>query len=119
MREEIIKLTDLWYSIVSLDHHKDRDCHWYINTVYSYGQPPKFRLEHYGYIGEDLEGEFETYEDAEKGLIDALKEALNNQKEWAEGVLEDVSNWDSDQIENAKKIIDLVPETLNNLKENK
>ena len=38
--EEITKLTELWYEIVGNDHHKDRDCHWYINKVWSYGEKP-------------------------------------------------------------------------------
>lgn len=29
MKDEIIRLTDLWYKIVSTDHHKDRELYTY------------------------------------------------------------------------------------------
>ena len=32
--EEITKLTDEWYFLIGKDHHKDRDCHWYIEALY-------------------------------------------------------------------------------------
>ena len=38
--KEITELTTLWYNIISLGHHKDSDCHWYINKVWSYGGEP-------------------------------------------------------------------------------
>jgi hypothetical protein len=103
--EKIIELTKKWYEIVSTDHHKDRDCHFYVNTVYSYGNNPVFRIEHYGYIAEDYTEDFETYEEAENGLIEFLKGNILNEKSWAEGVLKEKEKWDSDQIERAENII--------------
>ena len=79
MNKEIIrKLTDAWYSIVTINHHKDRDCHWYINTTYSYGKAPVYRVEHYGYIHKDVSEDYNSYEDAEERLIEILKEAIKN-----------------------------------------
>ena len=76
-KEKIRKLTDDWYSMIAINHHKDRDCHWYINTVYSYGKFPVYRIEHYGYIiHEDISEEYSSYEDAEERLIEILKEAI-------------------------------------------
>lgn len=73
--EEITKLTKKWYTLIGPDHHKDKDCHWYINTVWSYGCDPIYRVEHYGYIYDDVAKDCETYEAA---LI-----MLKKELEWA------------------------------------
>ncbi len=78
-KEIIKKLTDSWYDRVAINHHKDRDCHWYINTVYSYGKLPVYRVEHYGYIHEDISEVYSSYKEAEESLIEILKEALKNE----------------------------------------
>jgi len=75
-KNKIRELTEAWYSIVSTDHHKDRDCHWYINTAYSYGEPPIYRIEHYGYIYKSIDEEHSTYEGAEKRLIEIISKAI-------------------------------------------
>lgn len=107
MSREIIKLTGLWCQIVCFDHHKDRDCHWYINTVYSYGEPPVFRIEHNGYIGGNISGEYKTYYEAERGIVYALQDLIAAEVDWSKNVLADESSWESDQVERAKKIIEL------------
>jgi hypothetical protein len=33
--EEITKLTNEWYFLIGKDHHKDRDCHWYVENKWS------------------------------------------------------------------------------------
>jgi hypothetical protein len=50
LEEEVTKLTDVWYEYVNKDHHKDRDCHWYIEKIWSYGQEPYYIAYHHGYI---------------------------------------------------------------------
>lgn len=50
LEEEIIQLTQKWYKYVNLDHHKDRDCHWYITKTYSYGNEAYYEAHHSGYI---------------------------------------------------------------------
>jgi hypothetical protein len=50
LEEEITELTAKWMKYVSLDHHKDRDCHWYITQTYSYGEEPYYEAHHSGYI---------------------------------------------------------------------
>lgn len=110
--DKITPLTDLWYSIVSIDHHKDRDCHWYINKVWSYGKLPIYRVEHYGYIyHEEINQEFDDYEEAEEYLYKTIKEAINTEIEWSKKVLDNVEEWGSDQAERAGKILKLVRET--------
>ena len=70
----ITNLTKEWYQLIGKDHHKDRDCHFYINTVWSYGQDQKYRVEHYGYVSDEIEEEFDTYGEA----IDFLEKKLRN-----------------------------------------
>jgi hypothetical protein len=50
LEEEVTKLTDVWYEYVNKDHHKDRDCHWYIHKIWSYGEEPYYVAYHHGYI---------------------------------------------------------------------
>lgn len=50
LEEEIAKLTQKWYRYVNLNHHKDRDCHWYITKTYSYGDEGYYEAHHSGYI---------------------------------------------------------------------
>lgn len=50
LEEEIVQLTKKWYRYVNLDHHKDRDCHWYITKTYSYGDEAYYEASHSGYI---------------------------------------------------------------------
>jgi hypothetical protein len=54
--DEITALTEKWCRYVGLDHHKDRDCHFYIEKRWSYGDPPKYRAQHYGYVAKDWAG---------------------------------------------------------------
>lgn len=62
--EEITKLTDEWRSLTAKDHCKDRDFHWYIEAKWSYGQPPKYTVQHIGYIIGDIKEECDSYEEA-------------------------------------------------------
>jgi len=117
MEQEIIKLTDIWYKLVSLDHHKDRDCHWSIYKTYSYGQPARYRVEHAGYVWKDYSEEFGTSGEAHEGLIAALNEAIADEVDWAQKVLlSDPKEWDEYQIENAKKVLEIAPKEPKNIK---
>lgn len=79
LEEEIITLSNKWYKYVSLDHHKDRDCHWYIEKVYSYGEEPYFIAYHDGYIGERWTSpKLGSMELAETLVRDRLKAELKN-----------------------------------------
>ncbi len=77
----ITKLTYQWYDLIARDHHKDKDCHFYIETKWSYGQPPKYWVRHYGYIMYNFEGEeYNTYEEALDGLISFLEKAIEDEQ---------------------------------------
>jgi hypothetical protein len=106
MNEEILKLTAQWYRLVGLDHHKDRDCHWYINEVWSYGQPPRYEVQHFGYVGSEVSDECGTHEEAEKILVERLRDALDCEFQWAKKTLTEgkAKGWGDDNIERAEGI---------------
>lgn len=78
--EEITKLTEEWYTLIGSDHHKDRDCHWYIETKWSYGQPTKYIVQHYGYIIDEISETWKTYELALERLKEILTEEIKQYK---------------------------------------
>ncbi len=45
IQKDILKLTEEWHELVCEGIHKDRDCHWYIESVWSYGLSPKYFAE--------------------------------------------------------------------------
>ena len=49
MEKTLTELTAEYYTLIGKDHHKDRDCHFYIQKKYSYGREPYWRFYHYGY----------------------------------------------------------------------
>jgi hypothetical protein len=104
MKKQIQELTEKWYRYVNKNHHKDRDCHFYIETAYSYGDKPTFTAYHEGYVAEPEHcPPRETYEEAEEDLLDLLKRIIHYQKEWVDRVLSSKEEWDRDQIEQAEE----------------
>ena len=104
--DEITRLTDLWFKC--LDYHKDRDCHWYITQVWSYGQEPYWEVRHYGYVYQEVSISCKTYEEALFALISTIKDAFWEEVEHAENVMSDPDGWDSCDIKNAKLVIELL-----------
>lgn len=84
IEKQITELTQKWYSLIGGDHHKDRDCHWYIETKWSYGEPPVYSVIHYGYILDKIEAEFNSYEKALVNLRDMLINAIEEQQSESE-----------------------------------
>lgn len=82
--EEITKLTEEWYFLIGKDHHKDRCCHWYIETKWSYGQPPKYSVQHWGYILGDIVEECDSYDEALLKLKEILTEKIEEEKKFEE-----------------------------------
>lgn len=87
--EEITSLTDEWYRLIGPTHHKDKCCHWYIETKWSYGQSPKYSLQHWGYILGDIVEEFDSYDEALVGLKNILIEKIEDEKKSQEEKKED------------------------------
>jgi hypothetical protein len=78
--DEITNLTEKWYHLIGKDHHKDRDCHWYIETKWSYGCEPTYSVKHWGYILDDIVEGCESYDKALTTLRDLLKEKIEEEK---------------------------------------
>ncbi len=79
--QDITELTMEWYKLIAPDHHKDRDCHWYIETIWSYGNVPTYAVRHYGYILDTIKDEYDSYESALHGLKDTLQYWIEKEKE--------------------------------------
>ena len=82
--EEITKLTAEWRLLVAKGHCKDRDFHWYIETKWSYGEPPKYTVQHWGYILRDIEEECDSYEEALFKLKEILIEKIAEERKLQE-----------------------------------
>ena len=80
--EEITELTNQWYELIGNQHHKDRDCHWYIETKWSYGNLPTYIVWHHGYILDEIEENWSTYDLALKRLKEILEEKIKEEREW-------------------------------------
>jgi len=75
--DQILRLTEKWYTYVNLDHHKSRDCIWSIDISYEYGEAPKYHAYHHGYILDDWRSPYcDTLEDAQDWLINKLDREL-------------------------------------------
>jgi hypothetical protein len=107
--EEIIELTTKWYKYVNLDHHKDRDCHWYIQKVWSYGNEPYYEVFHNGYVIDTWTSpKCETEELAQTILRDKLKRELQSAINNLEDIAKDQESldWFNHTDEEIKKIIE-------------
>jgi uncharacterized protein with LGFP repeats len=102
LEEEITKLSRMWYYFVGVDHHKDRDCHWYVEQYFSYGEAPYFKAWHHGYIASDFEGsKCSTLEEAQEELRDRLALEIHKAKEWVTRNLNEIieiKKTDSDEM---------------------
>jgi hypothetical protein len=87
--EEITKLTEEWYTLIGPDHHKDRDCHWYIETKWSYGNSPVYIVQHYGYILDEISETWSEYELALVRLRDILKKEIEEYRDYHKADEED------------------------------
>jgi hypothetical protein len=83
-KAQIKQLVSEYYLLVNRDHHKDRDCHFYISKVvdYRYGgvTNTSWQAEHCGYCNPEFDEWFATEAEAEAFLIDKLKEYITNEK---------------------------------------
>jgi len=76
IEKQIAELGAKYYNLIGPEHHKDRDCHWTIETKWSYGNDPVFIVEHKGYLHETERSTFDSYETALIFLRDELKDAV-------------------------------------------
>ena len=81
IQKDIVRLSEEWHDLISGDHHKDKDCHWYIETRWSYGEQPEFRVLHHGYVTDDIEIACDSYDTALMELRTIIKRAIEREKE--------------------------------------
>jgi len=70
----LTELTAEYYDLIGGEHHKDKDCHFYIEKIYSYGREPYWQFCHYGYCW-SVENFFQDEANVEK-----YQEFYNKQK---------------------------------------
>ena len=100
IEEEITHLSKIWLRYVGLDHHKDRDCHFYIEKRWSYGDEPDYRAYHYGYVASNFEGtRCDTLEEAQEELRDFLYLSIHKEYQWLLRVMEKINNKDDEWSE--------------------
>lgn len=81
--EKIIELNKIWYPLISAEHHKSRDCHFYIIIDYHYGEKVSYTVEHKGYIVHDYDNtEWYSLEEAEQELVRLLSNSILEEAEW-------------------------------------
>lgn len=91
LEEEIVELTNRWQWFVGQDHHKDRDCHWYIEQYFSYGEAPYFQAYHNGYVGDYFQGtKCTTLEEAQEELRDNILLQIHKAKIWVSRNLKEI-----------------------------
>ena len=109
LTEEITVLTGKWYRYANLDHHKDRDCHWYIEKRWSYGDEPYYQAFHHGYLIEHWSSpKCGTAELAETILRDKLKNEVEGAIIHLKDIIvdEEASEW----FGGKEKVIELIKE---------
>ena len=83
IEEEILHLTKVWMKYIGPEHHKDRDCHFYIKKNWAYGDEPYYEAYHYGYVASDFEGtKCDTLEEAQEELRDFLYFSIHKEEQW-------------------------------------
>ena len=116
IEEEITNLSKKWIEYINLDGHKDRDCHWYVEQRFSYGEKPYFQAYHHGYVGDDFQGtKCTTLEEAQEERRDRLLFAIHDAKKWLEREIkwykdkaEDDSEFAWGDPEEYQKVLDIL-----------
>ena len=81
--EQITALTQEYCTLISGDHHKDRDCHFSVEKVWSYGEAPRYRVEHQGYINEwNGPDSFGDPISAHRALLHFLTGIVKAERDW-------------------------------------
>ena len=78
LEDKVTALTSRWMSLISGDHHKDRDCHFEIARKWSYGDKYSWRVEHNGYLINPVTIVCSSYKLALECLIKRLEHEIKN-----------------------------------------
>lgn len=76
LEREIETLAERWYLALLDRPYRDRDCHWLIESQWSYGSPPGHVVVHQGDIYGRIEEEYATRGEALSALRGHLVAAL-------------------------------------------
>jgi len=110
---KIIELNKIWYSLISGEYSKDRDCHFRISTHYFYGDSVEWEVEHCGYILHELDDyrDFKTLEEAETYLINdvlkygILKEIDTYLEHYGDSDWDQHGRYDKESLEKIKRTV--------------
>lgn len=110
MKKEIIDKVNEYLKYISLDHHKGTDGMFrVVKEIDFFSEEECWYAEHEGYINE-LEIEdykfFKTQEEAENDIIRIVDIFIKREKDWAKEVLKSQNDYDIEQIEKAKIILE-------------
>jgi hypothetical protein len=94
------RLLQLWYKIIGPQHHKDRDCHFFIERHFSTYKNPVWTVRHNGYILKDYEEEFATYNLALQGLLTFLVSKIAEEIHYLDA---NESGIDPEKLDDSKK----------------
>lgn len=93
IEEEITYLTKVWMKYIGPEHHKNRDCNFYVEKRWSYGDEPEYKAYHYGYVASDFEGtKCDTLEEAEEELRDFIYLAIFKEEKWLIDCINRINN---------------------------
>lgn len=104
----LIELTAEYYALIGKDHHKDKDCHFYIQKIYSYGDEPYWQFLHYGYCW-SVENFFQDEVNREKYKTYLNPHICNNQfpqRQTEQEAEQDMRNFLEWVIEKEKQVKD-------------
>ena len=104
IEEEILYLTKIWMKYIAPEHHKDRDCKFYIKKIWAYGDEPYYEAYHYGYVAAEFEGtKCDTLEEAQEELRDFLYMTIYKEEQWLIDVINKAKNdedgWSNEDLE--------------------
>ena len=78
--QQIEELAAEYQYLIATDHHKDKDCHWYITRTWSYGEDQLWSIIHHGYCYKDVDIVCSSYREAQQTLIEELSSAVEEIK---------------------------------------
>lgn len=81
--DTITALTERYHEAIGDDHHKDKDCHFYIEKKWSYGAPPIYTAAHYGYLSK-FEKQCASHGEAQDFIIERLQKMIADRESWTE-----------------------------------
>jgi predicted ABC-class ATPase len=109
MLTEVKRLIDVYYDLISMDHHKTKDTYFSIETVIRPYEEVQYRACHSGYISEignyGVGPDRANYDEALADLAFEVKAFISNQLDLYNRQLAEPAEWDAEDIDLANKRI--------------